>query len=132
MNVIFHGFLLKGFHVHTAAVTKKYPNCTAALAHFNPYGNQHKYIFHLFLCLTGKYLYSGTSHGPREADINNRHVGDLGNLVTDASGVININFSDSIIQFYNPTQNIAGRTVVIHQMSDDGGSTGTGTSSTTG
>jgi hypothetical protein len=46
--------------------------------------------------------------------------------------VINVNFGDDIIQFYNSTQSIAGRTIVIHQMSDDGGSTGIGESNATG
>ncbi len=31
-----------------------------------------------------------TGHGPRTADIGNRHVGDLGNLTTDANGMVNV------------------------------------------
>ncbi len=79
-----------------------------------------------------KSKYLDTGHGPREADIWHRHVGDLGNLTTDANGVININLSDYIIQFYNSTQSIADRTIVIHQMFDDGGSTGFAESNITG
>ncbi len=62
----------------------------------------------------------------------NRHVGDLGNITTDANGKVIINISDIIIQFYNSTQSIAGRTIVVHAMSDDGGMTGMGDSTTTG
>ena len=62
----------------------------------------------------------------------NRHVGDLGNITTDASGTALINISDIIIQFYNSTQSIANRTIVVHAMSDDGGMTDMGDSSTTG
>lgn len=46
--------------------------------------------------------------------------------------MININLSDYIIQFYNSTQSIADRTIVIHQMFDDGGSTGLAESNITG
>ena len=73
-----------------------------------------------------------TSHGPREANITNRHVGDLGNLTVDANGTITIDFYDTIISLYDATRNITNLTVVIHQMLDDGGETGVGTSSTTG
>jgi len=59
-----------------------------------------------------------------------RHVGDLGNITTDGNGTVTINIEDIIIQFYNSTQSIAGRTIIVHQMSDDGG--GTGTSNITG
>lgn len=76
--------------------------------------------------------YLDTLHGPRTASIMNRHVGDLGNITTDANGQANISISDSIIQFYNSTQSIAGLTIIVHLMSDDGGSTGIGESNTTG
>ena len=78
---------------------------------------------------TNKYL--DTSHGPLLADIWHRHVGDLGNITTTVNGVATINIIDSIIQFYNATQSIAGRTIVVHRMYDDGGQ-GSGDSNTTG
>jgi superoxide dismutase, Cu-Zn family len=61
----------------------------------------------------------------------NRHVGDLGNLTTDSTGMVTVNISDSIIQFYNMNQSIANRTIVVHELFDDGG-LGTGLSNTTG
>lgn len=71
-------------------------------------------------------------HGPREAGITQRHVGDLGNITTDASGSVNVDITDSIIQLYNETQSIVNRTIVVHRMSDDGGQGGFTDSTTTG
>jgi Cu-Zn family superoxide dismutase len=59
-----------------------------------------------------------------------RHVGDLGNITTDANGTVTVNIVDSIIQFYNTTQSIADRTIIVHLMPDDGG--GVGESNVTG
>ncbi|UJR10938.1 hypothetical protein I4U23_015123 [Adineta vaga] len=100
-----------GFHVHEYPLLNKELNCTAAGPHFNPYS---------------------TSHGPITANINNRHVGDLGNVTSDSAGHINIHIEDSIIQLYNATQSIANRTIVLHAMRDDGGMGGFPDSSTTG
>lgn len=72
-----------------------------------------------------------TVHGAPENDITRRHVGDLGNVTTDANGKVTISISDSIIDFYNQTRNIANRSLVIHEMFDDGG-TGSGQSNITG
>jgi Cu/Zn superoxide dismutase len=73
-----------------------------------------------------------TLHGPRTANIMNRHVGDLGNISTDASGTVNINMEDIIIQLYNATQSIINRTAVVHLFRDDGGQGGFSDSTTTG
>ncbi|CAF3970738.1 unnamed protein product [Rotaria sp. Silwood2] len=86
-------------------------NCTAAGPHFNPYG---------------------TLHGPREADLQQRHVGDLGNLTANDQGIIIVELSDSIIDLYNATRSIANRTIVLHAMRDDGGKGGFPDSNTTG
>ena len=74
--------------------------------------------------------YLDTGHGPITATIYNRHVGDLGNIVTNANGTVTISISDSIIQFYNSTQSIMNRTIVVHYGTDDGG--GVGDSNVTG
>jgi hypothetical protein len=91
--------------------------------------NSRIYIFK-FIKIRMKYL--DVSHGPRTADIWHRHIGDLGNITTDANGTVHINIIDIIIQFYNSTQSIAGRTIVIHAMFDDGGNASMGDSMTTG
>ena len=72
------------------------------------------------------------SHGPRTASINNRHVGDLGNVTADAEGTVSLDFEDWIIQLYNETQSIVDRAVVIHDFRDDGGEGGFNDSKTTG
>lgn len=73
-----------------------------------------------------------TTHGPRTANITSRHVGDLGNITTDANGKVTLAISDSIIQLYNATQSILNRTIVIHLSRDDGGMGGFTDSHTTG
>jgi len=73
-----------------------------------------------------------TLHGPRTANITSRHVGDLGNITSDAYGVAIIRMEDGIIQLYNATQSILNRTVVVHLFRDDGGESGASDSTTTG
>ena len=52
--------------------------------------------------------------------------------MTDANGAVNVNITDSIIQFYNATQYIGNRTIVVHAMPDDLGMGNSSFSSTTG
>ena len=77
-------------------------------------------------------IYLDTSHGPREANITSRHVGDLGNIVTLANGTAIINIEDKIIQLYSSNQSIINLSIVVHYGMDDGGSTGIKDSATTG
>jgi Cu/Zn superoxide dismutase len=77
-------------------------------------------------------FYLDTLHGPRTNNIWDRHVGDLGNITTDASGTIAIDMRDSIIQLYNAKQSILDRTVIVHITRDDGGHGGFSDSTTTG
>ncbi|UJR22136.1 hypothetical protein I4U23_025200 [Adineta vaga] len=100
-----------GFHVHRDPLMNGELNCTAAGPHLNPYN---------------------TLHGPREADIKNRHIGDLGNLTANENGIIIVEITDSIIDLYNATRSIANRTVVLHAIRDDGGKGGFPDSNTTG
>lgn len=76
--------------------------------------------------------FSDVSHGPPTANITSRHVGDLGNITANATGAVYVNITDSIIQLYNITQSIINRTIVVHAMYDDGGSTGLNDSAITG
>jgi len=84
---------LRGFHVH------QYGNitggCNSAGSHFNP---------------------RGMNHGARTDTI--RHVGDLGNIQSDADGVANLNFCDEIISLNGPNS-IIGRALVVHNGTDD-------------
>lgn len=88
-----------GFHVHELG------DCSAADAssaggHFMPFSNP---------------------HGARDAE--RRHVGDLGNLSADASGVAEADFVDSKVTLPGPalsgTASILGRAVVVHAGRDD-------------
>lgn len=105
---------MHGFHVHTVGATSN--NCTDAGLHFNPYGMAHGGEFNV-----------------------TRHVGDLGNIVTDSSGNVDIYFTDvpgpEGISLVNATRNIVNRTLVVHCNPDDygaGSSVFPFTSNTTG
>lgn len=88
----------RGFHVHEFGDNTN--GCTSAGPHFNPFGK---------------------THGAPTDEV--RHVGDLGNVKTDASGVAKGSISDSLVKLIGPTS-ILGRTVVIHAGTDDLGKGG--------
>ncbi|KAK6360462.1 Superoxide dismutase [Cu-Zn] [Orbilia blumenaviensis] len=96
----------RGFHIHTFGDNTN--GCTSAGPHFNPFGK---------------------THGAPSDD--NRHVGDLGNISTDASGVAKGTITDSQVSLIGPNS-ILGRTVVIHSGTDDLGKGGHADSLTTG
>jgi len=98
---------LHGFHVHEAGdLTDK---CTSMCAHFNPYGN---------------------THG--SPDMKERHVGDLGNIQTNANGEAKYTFYDNIIKLRGTKCNIIGRGLIIHEDEDDCGQGGNAESLKTG
>ena len=68
--------------------------------HFNPYGKKHG--------------------GPNSKE---RHVGDLGNLITDEKGNVNYQFTDNIIKLRGKA-NVIGRGLIIHADTDDLGKGG--------
>ncbi len=87
---------LHGFHVHEAGdLTDK---CTSMCAHFNPYDNTHG-------C----------------PGMSARHVGDLGNIVTNNKGDAKYTFYDNIIKLRGTKANIIGRGLIIHEGEDDCG-----------
>jgi Cu-Zn family superoxide dismutase len=84
-----------GFHVH------QFGDCSAADAssagdHFNP---------------------TNKPHGG--ADAMERHVGDMGNVEADASGVAKLNYLDHRISLWRDRRSIIGRAVVVHANADD-------------
>ena len=88
-----------GFHVHEAGdLTDK---CTSMCSHFNPYGKKHG------------------CPGMKE-----RHVGDLGNLVTNSKGEAKYTFYDNCIKLRGNKANIIGRGLIIHENEDDCGMKG--------
>jgi len=97
---------LHGFHVHEFGDNTN--GCTSAGPHFNPRNKDHG--------------------GPADAD---RHVGDLGNVTTDADGVTKVDISDKLISLSGDLS-VIGRTVVVHADPDDLGKGGVELSKTTG
>ncbi len=98
---------LHGFHVHEAGDLSD--KCTSACAHFNPYGNTHG-------C----------------PGMSKRHVGDLGNIKTNAKGEAKYTFYDNMIKLRGTKCNIIGRGLIIHEDEDDCGEGGNADSLKTG
>ena len=98
---------LHGFHVHEYGdVSDK---CMSMCSHFNPYGKKHG--------------------GPNSTE---RHVGDLGNIRSDADGNAKYEMSDKVIKLRGNKSNIVGRGLIIHADEDDLGMGGKPDSLTTG
>ncbi len=83
-----------GFHIHDKGDCSD-PNANSAGPHFNPGGLKH-----------------GSPEGPE------RHVGDLGNIIADASGKGRYDRLDAALSF-GGTNGILGRAVIIHATADD-------------
>lgn len=97
---------LRGFHVHEWGDLTN--GCVTAGPHFNPFKK---------------------THGSLTSEV--RHVGDMGNVQTDANGVAKGTLTDSLIKLIGPTS-IIGRAVVIHAGQDDLGQGGNEESLKTG
>ncbi|GMM29467.1 superoxide dismutase [Martiniozyma asiatica (nom. inval.)] len=89
---------LRGFHIHQFGDNSN--GCTSAGPHFNPFG---------------------LTHGAPEDEV--RHVGDMGNIPTDAAGVAKGEKTDKLISLFGENS-ILGRTVVVHGGQDDLGKGG--------
>ena len=55
-------------------------------------------------------------HGAPEYE--ERHVGDLGNIRTNANGAVKVNITDSIVKL-SGEYSVIGRAIVIHEGKDD-------------
>jgi len=85
----------QGFHIHEYGDLSE--GCKSACAHYNPFGK---------------------SHGC--PGMENRHVGDLGNLNIDMFGNANYTTTDNVIQL-SGKYSIIGRSLIIHKDKDDCG-----------
>jgi superoxide dismutase, Cu-Zn family len=83
-----------GFHIHEFGDCSDMVAAKTAGGHFNPKGKPHG--------------------APGKA----RHVGDLGNIEADASGVANYDKIDSQLMFHGESS-ILGRGVIVHEKADD-------------
>lgn len=95
-----------GIHIHEFGDLTQ--GCASAGAHYNPSGNKHG--------------------GPFSEE---RHVGDLGNLMADPFGNSYMCFADKLVSLYGE-QSVVGRSVVVHANEDDLGRTSHPESSKTG
>ncbi len=83
-----------GFHIHEKGDCSA-PDGSSAGGHFNP---------------------SGMPHGGQRDE--QRHVGDLGNVVADDSGKAHYEVVDRFLAFEG-TNSIIGRAVIVHEKVDD-------------
>jgi Cu-Zn family superoxide dismutase len=83
-----------GFHIHEYGDMSD--GCESMCAHLNPFGKKHG-----------------------DPNSKNRHVGDLGNIQTDANGNAKYKFTDSMIKMRGKKCNILGRGLIIHADTDD-------------
>ena len=83
-----------GFHIHEFGNCSS-PKGTSAGGHFNP---------------------ENTSHGAPTSEV--RHIGDLGNIIADETGIAYLNWTDTKISFEGPNS-IIGKSVIIHEKEDD-------------
>ena len=97
---------LHGFHIHEFADFSN--GCMSAGPHYNPFGKTHG--------------------GP---DDEERHVGDLGNILANADGVSEGAITDRLIQL-SGEYTVIGRSFMVHAAVDDLGKGGHELSSTTG
>lgn len=83
-----------GFHVHEFGDMSDAKGLSAG-GHFNPDGKKHG--------------------SPKVED---RHVGDLGNITADANGVAELNTTDKVIALHG-AHSILGRGLIVHAKEDD-------------
>eukprot|EP01084_Bolivina_argentea_P001419 2615_1 len=87
-----------GFHIHELGDLSD--GCKSAKGHYNPHKTDHG--------------------GP---NIENRHVGDLGNIVANKEGNATFELVDELVQL-NGENSVLGRSVVVHAGEDDLGKGG--------
>jgi len=85
-----------GFHIHEFGDMSK--GCESMGAHYNPDGVDH-------------------------SDIEQGHVGDLGNITADESGVAKVNIASNRIDLMGD-RSVIGRGIVVHADEDDLGKGG--------
>ena len=93
-----------GFHIHEYGDLSQ--GCESAGAHYNP---------------------DGVEHG----DLENGHVGDLGNVEADSNGIAEFTIKAERIELIGE-RSVIGRAIVIHENEDDLGKGGDAESLKTG
>ena len=83
-----------GFHIHQYGVGV---GCASAGGHYNP---------------------NNTNHGDQSNKIDLRHVGDFGNITSNASGSATVAVSDVHASLYG-VDSVIGRSLMVHAGTDD-------------
>ncbi|XP_058458846.1 uncharacterized protein LOC131435207 [Malaya genurostris] len=86
-----------GFHIHEKGDLSD--GCASTGGHYNP---------------------DKVTHGAPNDQV--RHVGDLGNIVADETGLAKTSFSDTVVSLYG-SRSVLGRAIVVHAGVDDFGKT---------
>ena len=73
------------------------------------------------------YILNKVTHGSPNNTVSLRHVGDLGNIIANDQGVVNIDIIDSFIKL-SGIESVLGRAFVVHAGRDDLGLGGNATS----
>ncbi|XP_050691425.1 superoxide dismutase [Cu-Zn]-like isoform X3 [Eriocheir sinensis] len=97
---------LHGFHIHEKGSLEL--GCVSAGGHYDPFKRDHG--------------------SPQNLE---RHVGDLGNILADETGIAVVNITDPLVTLVGP-RSVVGRALVVHAGEDDLGKGGHPTSLTTG
>lgn len=89
---------------------------------------KHGFHVHQFGNLTGGCVSAGPHFNPNNythaaPEDTKRHVGDLGNVVADENGVVEITLTDSVVSLIGDCS-IVGRAMVVHLKPDDLGKGG--------
>jgi len=95
-----------GFHIHQSGDTRN--GCDSMGPHYNPYCKK---------------------HGGLESKV--RHVGDLGNVVADKNGKVDVTLVDKLVKLRGK-YSVIGRSMVVHADEDDLGLGNHENSKTTG
>lgn len=82
-----------GFHIHQSGDTRN--GCDSMGSHYNPYSKK---------------------HGGLESKV--RHVGDLGNVVADKNGKVDVTLVDKLVKLRGK-YSVIGRSMVVHADEDD-------------
>ncbi|XP_068629713.1 uncharacterized protein [Battus philenor] len=86
-----------GFHIYEKGDITS--GCSSNGEHFNPENKEHGH-----------------------PDDENRHAGDLGNVVFNEDNVSKVDFYDKVVKLSGPNS-VIGRAIVLHSMADDYGKT---------
>ena len=82
-----------GFHIHKTGDLRK--SCKSLCAHYNPFNKNHG--------------------GPNSKE---RHIGDLGNIIADKNGNVNMTIRDKLVKLRGK-YSVIGRSIVVHDKEDD-------------